>query len=71
MSTRTIDELGAMKKPVLIGMKRKDTGCSIESEFQPPEDSRFEHRLMKLGRMILVLKRSDIFKRCCVRQNVT
>lgn len=33
MSTRTIDELGAMKTTVVIGMKRKDTGCSIESEF--------------------------------------
>lgn len=33
MSTRTIDELGAMKTPAVIGMKRKDTGCSIESEF--------------------------------------
>ncbi len=32
MSTLTIDELDAMKTPVLIGMKRKDTGCSIESE---------------------------------------
>ena len=32
VSTLTIDELDAMKTPVLIGMKRKDTGCSIESE---------------------------------------
>lgn len=61
MSTLTIDELDAMKTPVLIGMNGRTRGAALNLRYRPPEDSRFEHRLMRLVSVILVLKRSDIF----------
>lgn len=33
MSTRTIDELGAMKTPVVIGMKRKILDAALNLSF--------------------------------------
>ena len=48
VSTRTIDDLDAMKTPVVIGMNGRILGAALNPRCWPPEDSRFENRWWSL-----------------------